>query len=87
MPNRAVVSVHTKPETSERLGELARAAGRTKSALANEALESYISHQEWMIAEIRKGIAEADAGRVIEHAEMTAFVASLSKPAVKPSDA
>ncbi len=78
MANRAVLSVHTKPETSERLGKLAEASGRTRSALANEALETFLDHQEWMIAEIERGIEDARAGRVIEHADMRAFAASLA---------
>ena len=87
MADRAVLSVHTKPETSERLSRLAETSGRTKSALANEALETFLDHQEWMTAEIEKGMADARAGRVIEHADMKAFVTGLSASAAKTDDA
>lgn len=85
MADRKVLSVHTKPETSERLGRLAKLSGRTKSSLANEALETFLEHQEWMAAEIEKGLADARAGRVIAHEEIRAWAASLGTPAGKPS--
>ncbi len=87
MATRAVLSVHTKPETSERLGALAKSSGRTKSALANEALEAYLAQQEWMIAEIEAGIADADAGRVSEHADVKSWAASLATAAGQPAKA
>lgn len=77
MAERAVLSIHTAPELSERLGRLAKSSGRSKSALANEALEAFVEQQEWMIAEIEAGFADVAAGRVIEHAEIRSFVASL----------
>ena len=45
MANRSVISVHTKPETSKRLEELATLTRRSKSFLANEAIERYLSEE------------------------------------------
>lgn len=83
MSNRAVLSVHTKPETSERLGRLAERSGRTKSALANEALETFLDHQDWMAAEIEAGLADARAGRVIGHDDLRAWAATLGTGTAK----
>jgi RHH-type rel operon transcriptional repressor/antitoxin RelB len=77
MTQRAVLSVHTKPETKDKLEALARATNRTKSALANEALEQYVSHQEWLIQEIEKGIAAADRGELVEDEEIEAWFRSI----------
>lgn len=77
MSNRAVLSVHTSPETRQKLDALARATNRTKSALANEALEQYVSHQEWLINEIEKGVAAADRGELIDDAEVEAWFRSI----------
>jgi RHH-type rel operon transcriptional repressor/antitoxin RelB len=77
MTQRAVLSVHTKPETKDKLEALARATNRTKSALANEALEQYVSHQEWLIREIEKGIAAADRGELVEDEEIEAWFRSI----------
>lgn len=74
---RAVLSVHTSPETRKKLELLAEATKRTKSALANEALEQYVAHQEWLVAEIQKGIDAADKGELVEDAEVEAWFRSV----------
>lgn len=75
--NRAVISVHTKPETRQKLETLARVAKRSKSALANEAIEQYVSQQEWLIQEIEKGVAAADRGEVVSDKVMEAWFKSI----------
>jgi predicted transcriptional regulator len=56
-------------EVAKRLGALAEATDRSKSFLAAQALEEYLSLQEWQIAAIRKGIKAADAGKLASHQE------------------
>ena len=63
MAERAVISVHTEPETSRRLEELARLTRRSKSFLANEAIERYLEEEEAFVASVRGGITDAEAGR------------------------
>ena len=77
MADRAVLSVHTKPETRKRLEMLATAQGRTKSSLANEALEQYVSHQEWLVKEIEKGVVAADRGELVDDDAMEAWFRSI----------
>jgi RHH-type transcriptional regulator, rel operon repressor / antitoxin RelB len=77
MADRAVLSVHTKPETRERLEALARVHGRSKSALANEAIEQYLAHQEWLIQEIGKGVEAADRGELIPDDAMETWFRSI----------
>ncbi len=65
MSNRAVVSVSTSPETSQRLDTLARLTKRSKSFLANEAIERYLAEEEAFVAAVKEGLADADAGRTV----------------------
>jgi len=44
------------------LDKLADTDDRDRSYLINEAVESYIAMRQWQIEEIKKGLAEADAG-------------------------
>lgn len=74
---RAVISVHTKPETKQKLDSLARATNRTKSTLANEALEQYVAQQEWLIKEIEKGVVAADRGELVDDAEVERWLRSI----------
>ena len=75
--NRAVLSVHTKPETREKLDTLARASNRTKSALANEAIEQYVAHQDWLISEISRGIEAADHDKLVADSEIEDWLRSV----------
>jgi predicted transcriptional regulator len=70
MANRSVISVHTKPETSKRLEELATLTRRSKSFLANEAIERYLSEEEAFVASVRQGQADVAAGRTYNTDEM-----------------
>ncbi len=70
MSNRSVISVHTKPETSKRLDKLATLTRRSKSFLANEAIERYLKEEESFIASVTKGQADIKAGQVHTTNEM-----------------
>ncbi len=63
MVDRSVISVHAKPETSKRLSRLAKATRRSKSFLANEAIEQYLAAEEEFVAGVRRGIEQIDAGQ------------------------
>jgi len=77
MADRAVLSVHTKPETRRKIEALAKAQGRTKSSLANEALEQYVAHQEWLVREIERGVLAADRGELVDDDMMEAWFRSI----------
>jgi predicted transcriptional regulator len=49
-------------ELADRLGTLAEATGRTKSFLAVQAIQAFVEQEARQVAEIRKGLTEADAG-------------------------
>ena len=70
MANRSVISVHTKPETSKRLEELAILTRRSKSFLANEAIERYLIEEEAFINAVHQGVADVAEGHVYETDEI-----------------
>lgn len=51
----------------ERLEHLATATHRSRSFLAQEAINEYLKLQEWQIKEIQAGLEEAERGNLIEH--------------------
>jgi predicted transcriptional regulator len=53
-----------------RLDKLAGVTHRSKSFLAAEAISKYLEIQEWQIKEIKAGVAEADAGQLVDHADI-----------------
>lgn len=74
LPSRSVISVHTKPETTKRLDILATLTRRSKSFLANEAIERYLTEEEEFVASIKRGMTDIKAGRVHTTEEIRAHI-------------
>jgi predicted transcriptional regulator len=74
---RTVISVRTPLRTSTRLSELAKSTNRTRSALVEEALEQYVAHQNWLSGEIKRGLAAANNGSLIENHSVAAWITAL----------
>ena len=81
MPDRATVTFHTSPEIKARLERLAVHTRRSRSFLANEAVERYLSDEEDFVRAVELGLAEADAGELIVHDDAVAYLRSLGTDA------
>lgn len=84
MTERATVSFHTSPEIKARLDRLAAATRRSKSFLANEAVERYLSEEEAFIAAVEEGTTQANAGEVIPHEEAATYLRSVAAGSARP---
>jgi RHH-type transcriptional regulator, rel operon repressor / antitoxin RelB len=60
MIKTAVVNLRVKPATKKRLEDLAHATRRTKSLIAEEALEAYLEVNERQLQGITDAVKEAD---------------------------
>jgi RHH-type transcriptional regulator, rel operon repressor / antitoxin RelB len=58
----SVLTLRIEAELKDQLDKLAASTQRSKSFLASEAIREYIALNQWQIAEIKRGIAEADRG-------------------------
>lgn len=91
MANRATVTFHTSPDVKERLDRLATVTRRSKSFLTNEAVERYLSEEEAFVAAVEEGLAQANAGELIDHDRAAAYLQSLGTdrplPMPKPAHA
>lgn len=67
------MSMRLPEELAEQLAALAEATGRTKSYLAAQAIRDFVEREAWQVAEIRKGLAEADAGDFATDEEIAAL--------------
>lgn len=72
MAGKSVVTVRLAPELRGRLKTVAAAMERPRSWVINRAVEQFLADQAWQIDEIRRGLAEADAGDFATDAEVTA---------------
>lgn len=71
----ASMTMRLPDELLDQLNDLAEATGRTKTFLAVQAIKDFVSQQAWQIAEIKKGLAEADAGDFATDEELEALKA------------
>ena len=76
----APVSVRLDAELNERLVAVAAALDRPKSWVIEQAVADFVSLQEWQLAAIEEGIREADAGKLVAHEDVVAWVRSWGQP-------
>lgn len=77
----ASMSMRLPDELVDQLNDLAEATGRTKTFLAVQAIKEFVGQQSWQISEIKKGLAEADAGDFATDEELEALKAKWSRNA------
>jgi predicted transcriptional regulator len=63
------------------LDSLAALQQRDRSFVLNEAVDQYLSLNDYHIAIIKEGSRQADAGELVPHAEVRRRLAALMKPA------
>ncbi len=68
----SVMSFRLPDEVDQQLGQLAQSTGRTKSWLANQAIQDYLAREAWQVAQIEAALIEADAGDFMPATDMAA---------------
>ena len=67
MPAKPILNVRLAPETLRKLDAVAAATRRTRSFIANEALEAWINREIELIEELQLALEEGRAGKGIPH--------------------
>ncbi len=70
------LTIEVPVAVKERLEEMARASSRSKRSLIQGALIAFLDLYDWQVEAIRQGVADADAGRVINHEAVAAWLES-----------
>lgn len=70
MPESSVFTLRLDPQLKKRLDRLSSAMSRSRSFVAAEAIREYVDLNDWQIAEINKGIAEANRDDFASDAEV-----------------
>ncbi|MHB8622972.1 MAG: CopG family ribbon-helix-helix protein [Sulfuricaulis sp.] len=69
MAEMTLISVRVPKDIAKRLAKLAEATDRSKSYVAGQAIEEFLTLQEWQVKAIRQGMTEADTGKLVPHEE------------------
>ena len=76
---KQTVSFRLASDKVSALDELANSLDRDRTYLLAEAVQAYLDTQQWQLEQIRAGITEADAGKVIDHRRVKS-IASRWRP-------
>jgi len=72
---KGTISFRLDSEKLAELDALADASDRDRTYLLNEAITTYLDIQQWQLEQIKAGMAEADAGKLIPHTKVKAMTA------------
>lgn len=75
-----VVTAHLPTDLAEQLDGLAERLDRPKGWIVKEAVASYIALEEKRHRLTLEALADVDAGRMLDHAEVEAWAAAAGKP-------
>lgn len=73
--DKQTISFRLNTDKVDALDALAETLDRDRSYLLNEAVDSYLEVQRWQIEQIKKGLGQAKAGRLISHKKIKKMVA------------
>ena len=74
-------TVRVPDEIAEKLDHLAQKMDRSRAYMAAQAIADFVAREEWQLAEIEAGLAEADRGEFASAAEVALAVGKYVKPA------
>ncbi|MBY5357081.1 ribbon-helix-helix protein, CopG family [Rhizobium leguminosarum] len=72
MAGSTTMTIRVRPDVKEKLDRIAADTQRSKSFLAGEAVAAYVERELEIIEGIKRGMADAEAGRVIPHEQVVA---------------
>ncbi|MBX9455913.1 MAG: CopG family ribbon-helix-helix protein [Rhizobium sp.] len=75
------ITIPVSEDTAERLDALARKLDLSTVRIAEQAIEDFVSREEWQIAEIEAGLADIERGDFASPEEVAAVFARYLKPA------
>ena len=74
MATSTTMTIRVSPDVKEKLDRIAAGTRRSKSFLAGEAVAAYVDRELEIIEGIKRGMADAEADRVVPHDEAMAEI-------------
>jgi len=68
------MEVPLNPDLQAKLRRLAAEQGRASDALIVEAVERMVNYDGWFLSEVDKGLAAADRGELVDHADVRKLI-------------
>ena len=83
MAAKPILNIRLAPETLQRLDAIAAATRRSRSFIANEALEAWINREIELIEDLQIGLEEIKAGKGIPHEQAIRQIDAAVEAAAK----
>ena len=83
MTTSTTMTIRVSPQVKAKLGRLADNTRRSRSYLAAEAIENYVDRELEIVEGIKRGLADAETGRVVPHDQVTAEARAIIEDAKK----
>ncbi|KQW55679.1 CopG family ribbon-helix-helix protein [Ensifer sp. Root127] len=77
----AAFTIRVPDEVADRLNQLAQKLDRSRSYMAAQGIEDFVSREEWQVAEMEAGIAEADRGEFASDDDVARVIGKYVKAA------
>lgn len=74
-------TVRVSEHTAKRLEQLAEKQDRSRSYMAAKAIEDFVAREEWQLAEIEAGLAEAENSQFASTDDVARVIAKYVQPA------
>jgi len=68
------IDVPLNPDLQAKLRRLAEQQGRASTALIVEAVERMVNYDDWFLREVDKGLAAAESGQLVDHADVRKMI-------------
>jgi len=81
MPESSVLTLRLDAKLKNQLDRLSKAMNRSRSFVAAQAIQEFVSVNEWQIGEIKKALVEADQGDFASDKEMQQTIRRLTRRA------
>ena len=77
-------TIRVSDEVADRLDQIAQKLDRSRSYMAAQAIEDFVSREEWQLEEIEAGLAEAESGEFASDEELARVVSKYVKATARP---
>ena len=81
MSESAVLTLRLDAKLKNQLDSLSKSMNRSRSFIAAQAIQEFVSVNEWQIGEIKKALVEADQGDFASDKEMQQTIRRLTRRA------
>jgi RHH-type transcriptional regulator, rel operon repressor / antitoxin RelB len=81
MSESSVLTLRLDAKLKNQLDRLSKSMNRSRSFVAAQAIQEFVTVNEWQINEIKKGLAEADAGDFATDEEIQRTIRRLTRRA------